>query len=114
MNLTSVLIKEILLPVHNDPQPPLTFLRTEFIKLRRLVLAKERLVVIVVVEIVVVLDGINVEVVQVDVADLLLSQREVSHEGPCHAPFHAPALAHIEPAKYHSLFFSLIEHVNTL
>ena len=32
--------------------------------------------------------------------DLLLSQREVSHEGPCHAPFHAPALAHNEPAKY--------------
>ena len=58
--------------------------------------------VIVVVEVVVVLDGINVEVVQVDVADLLLFQKEVSHEGLCHAPFRAPALVHIEPEKCHS------------
>ena len=96
--MTSVLIKEILLPVHNDPQSSLTLLRNEFIKLRRLVLTKERLVVIFVVEVVVVLDGIKLKLYEC-VTDLLLFQKEVSHEGPCHAPFHAPALAHIEPVK---------------
>ena len=54
-------MKEILLPVHDDPQSPLALLRTEFVKLRRLVLSKERLVVIVVVEVVVVLDGIKLK-----------------------------------------------------
>ena len=88
----------------------MTLLRTEFIKLRRLVLAKERLVVIVMVEVVVMLDGINVEVVRVDVADLLLFQKEVFHEGPCHAPFRAPALVHIEPKNIIHLFCYRTNH----
>ena len=102
-------MKEILLPVHDDPQSPLTLLRTEFIKLRRLILAKERLVVIVMVEVVVMLDGIKLKLYEC-VPYLLLFQKEVFHEGPCHAPFRAPALVHIEPKNIIHLFCYRTNH----
>ena len=58
--------------------------------------------VIVMVEVVVMLDGIKLKLYEC-VPYLLLFQKEVFHEGPCHAPFRAPALVHIEPEKSCSL-----------
>ena len=59
----------------------MTLLRTEFIKLRRLVLAKERLVVIVMVEVVVMLDGINLKFTSVSLT-YFFSRKRFSMKDP--------------------------------
>ena len=54
-------------------------------------------------------DGIKLKLYEC-VPYLLLFQKEVFHEGPCHAPFRAPALVHIEPKIIIHLFCYRTNH----